>query len=202
MAWFSGLEETLNQRVQGSSPCAPTKKYQIINSLSRAVKGPGMDHLLCPTNVRNTAPEALVTTRAASDPLPGCRRQGSPPQADRGRAVSTAINPFWSPAGDCPARYEPWPPVRVPSTALPSRRSSAMSRHPLHRAHSQRRQAGQLCSLTVGIFKSKCSHTAWSQSGRRWPTGPLTNMRSYGLCQCCLGANWPLPAGARILPPS
>src|SRR4029077_14100929 len=28
------------------------------------------------------------------------------------------------------------------------------------------------------------------------------NTRSYGLCQCCLGANWPLPASARILPPS
>jgi hypothetical protein len=37
----------------------------------------------------------------------------------------------------------------------------------------------------------------------RWlarPTGRLTNTRGYGLCQCCLGANWPLPAAARILP--
>jgi hypothetical protein len=52
----------------------------------------------------------------------------------------------------------------------------------------------------VGVTQA-LSHI-WTQSGRRWRAGPLTNMRSYGLCQCCLGANWPLPAAARILPPS
>jgi hypothetical protein len=31
------------------------------------------------------------------------------------------------------------------------------------------------------------------------PTSQLTNTRSYGHCQCWLGANWPLPAAARSL---
>jgi hypothetical protein len=53
-------------------------------------------------------------------------------------------------------------------------------------------------------FANRKSESCFSfrSSDVRRPTGRLTNTRSYGLCQCCLGANWPLPASARILPPS
>jgi hypothetical protein len=53
---------TLNQRVQGLSPCAPTKKSQETNSLRCSSKERGSCIILCPTHVRKAGSRGESTS--------------------------------------------------------------------------------------------------------------------------------------------